>query len=437
MNRRICFGLAAGAVAAFYYLYRKYQRSASQQAFVEPSSFVTHEDSEEPTVVSVVENDIEDAPAIEVEVIPTVEIPPAVFDAEVEECEPIARCSQPSLHDDEVFARQLQFQWETANAAANDDVAPPAPVEFYEAVALPDEEVDEFDCDDDYDWKMEDHRFGDERDVCLNKVTRKAASGLKKFAGVQQKRETRKRSGDKKKEKSARDVAIDKVTLAFFDKLIRSNIVNRVNGMICVGKQSILVHADGCQDTDMTIPKECAIKVFKSSSNQYKRRDQYIEHDYRFRKGYKGKAYSWAEKEMHNLDRMHKAGIPCPAPITLMKHILVMSFLGRDGLPALKLADAAPGLSAEEIDAAYCQVVSSMYKLFNDCKLVHCDLSEYNILYFKDKCWIIDVSQAVEPCHPNANEYLLKDCVNVVNFFRRMGASNVSSSDELFNYIWG
>lgn len=33
--------------------------------------------------------------------------------------------------------------------------------------------------------------------------------------------------------------------------------------------------------------------------------------------------------------------------------------------------------------------------LFQDCKLVHADLSEYNMLYFDDKVYIIDVSQAV------------------------------------------
>jgi len=42
--------------------------------------------------------------------------------------------------------------------------------------------------------------------------------------------------------------------------------------------------------------------------------------------------------------------------------------------------------------------------------LVHADLSEYNILYYKHRCFFIDVSQSVEHDHPNALNFLRKDC---------------------------
>ena len=51
-----------------------------------------------------------------------------------------------------------------------------------------------------------------------------------------------------------------------------------------------------------------------------------------------------------------------------------------------------------------------MKKLYNKCGLVHSDLSEYNMLWFKDQVWVIDVSQAVDNTHPKALEFLHRDC---------------------------
>ena len=44
---------------------------------------------------------------------------------------------------------------------------------------------------------------------------------------------------------------------------------------------------------------------------------------------------------------------------------------------------------------------------------VHADLSEFNLLWFVNKVWVIDVSQSVMPTHPNALAFLLRDCYNV------------------------
>lgn len=39
----------------------------------------------------------------------------------------------------------------------------------------------------------------------------------------------------------------------------------------------------------------------------------------------------WAEKERKNLNRLKAAEIPCPDVILLHKHVLVISFLGKNG----------------------------------------------------------------------------------------------------------
>ena len=64
-----------------------------------------------------------------------------------------------------------------------------------------------------------------------------------------------------------------------------------------------------CSPEDRTVPPECAIKVFKTTLNEFKTRDRYIKDDYRFRDRFSKQnprkiIKLWAEKEMHNLRRL-------------------------------------------------------------------------------------------------------------------------------------
>jgi serine/threonine-protein kinase RIO1 len=68
---------------------------------------------------------------------------------------------------------------------------------------------------------------------------------------------------------------------------------------------------------------------------------------------------------------------------------------------------------------AYGQLVLLMRKLFHTCRLIHADLSEYNILYFQGKLFIIDVSQSVEHDHPHSMEFLKKDVENMTRYFQQ------------------
>jgi hypothetical protein len=51
---------------------------------------------------------------------------------------------------------------------------------------------------------------------------------------------------------------------------------------------------------------------------------------------------------------------------------------------------------------------------------VHGDFSEFNILYHKGHCYVIDVGQSVEHDHPSALEFLKRDCINVNRFFKKL-----------------
>ena len=167
--------------------------------------------------------------------------------------------------------------------------------------------------------------------------------------------------------------------------------------------------------------------------------------EYRFRRGYNRKnprkmVRLWAEKELRNLRRLRAAEISCPEPLEVRENVLVMGFLGdREGwcvqemyplgaqMSDLNACRASPRLKDAEINdqsvytSLYSELILNIRKLFHQCKLVHADLSEYNILYHEGHLFIIDVSQSVEHDHPSAFDFLRSDIKNVEDFFAKMG----------------
>ena len=148
----------------------------------------------------------------------------------------------------------------------------------------------------------------------------------------------------------------------------------------------------------------------------------------------------WADKERRNLARIHDAGIPSPMPVALRTHVFVMGLVGdRKGKPAPRLKDVRfDGLTADEEDAKwtdlYLEMLAYMRILYHTCRLVHADLSEYNVLYHQGRQWIIDVSQAVEHDHPRSLEFLRMDVKNVSDFYRSRNV-HVLSERKAFAFI--
>merc|ERR1711874_177696 len=131
---------------------------------------------------------------------------------------------------------------------------------------------------------------------------------------------------------------------------------------------------------------------------------------------------------MRNLTRLHNAGIPCPKPILLRSHVLLMDFIGTEGWAAPLLQEA--DISESKARELYWDLSLIIRKMYHHCKLVHGDLSEFNLLYHAGKVYVIDVSQSVEHDHPHALEFLRKDIRNVNEFFRKKNV-NVLTVKEL------
>ena len=237
------------------------------------------------------------------------------------------------------------------------------------------------------------------------------------------------RSKDKSDRATAEQVLDPRTRMILF-KLLNRKYISEINGCVSTGKEANVYFASSPEG-------DCAIKVYKTSILVFKDRDKYVTGEFRFRHGYarhnpRKMVRLWAEKEMRNLSRLHQNGIPCPKPIVLRSHVLVMQFLGEDGWPYPKLKDV--DLSESKAREAYLECVLIIRRLYHECKLIHADLSEYNILYCNESLYIIDVSQSVEHDHPQALEFLRKDCSNITAFFRKSGVC-VMRVKELFEFV--
>ena len=235
------------------------------------------------------------------------------------------------------------------------------------------------------------------------------------LAGAARKAEVTKARHKDKSDRATSEQVLDPRTRMILFKLLSRGSIREIHGCVSTGKEANVYYATG--------PGQgCAVKVYKTSILVFKDRDKYVTGEFRFRHGYARRnprkmVRVWAEKEMRNLSRLYNNGIPCPQPLLLKSHVLVMSFLGVDGWPSPKLKDSR--LSESKARELYYECVLHLRNMYQKCRLVHADLSEYNMLVHEGRLYIIDVSQSVEHDHPNALEFLRKDCDNVTEFFRR------------------
>ncbi|EKE42086.1 hypothetical protein ENUP19_0273G0013 [Entamoeba nuttalli] len=231
-------------------------------------------------------------------------------------------------------------------------------------------------------------------------------------------------------DRATNDQVLDHRTRVVLSKFIKNGIIKELHGTVSTGKEANVYHAFGQEF-------ELAVKIFKTSILIFKDRERYVTGDYRYRKGFcksnpRKMVKMWAEKEMRNLKRINTVGIPSPKVVIVKNNVLIMEFLGHDGCAAPRLKDA--GLNDDEKNEAYRQVVWMMHQLYHDCNMVHADLSEYNLLWWKNKVYVIDVGQSIELSHPQANDFLRMDCVNISTYFNKIGIHTLSPK-ELFYTI--
>lgn len=206
----------------------------------------------------------------------------------------------------------------------------------------------------------------------------------------------------------------DLPTLKVIAKMVDDGVLRSVKSHFAAGKESKLYIADTPEG------KHVAVKIYLTVSAEFKKRMQYITGDPRFsniKKDTRSFMAAWARKEFKNLRAAHDAGVRVPAPITVERNVLVMEFIGDDeGNVAIPLANG------EVTQADYDEAIRQITMLYRDAKLVHADLSEYNI--FKSpagELMLFDFGSAVDIRHPNSKQFLVRDIQNVNRFFAKRG----------------
>ena len=222
----------------------------------------------------------------------------------------------------------------------------------------------------------------------------------------------------------------DRLTLKGMNKLLSKGTIDKLHGVVKTGKEARVYYAT---DRD---ERELAIKIYYTHTAEFRKgMMQYIQGDPRFkkvRKDTRSMIYTWNQKEFSNLQLCEEAGVNSPRPIEFIRNILVMTFIGEDGIPAPLLRERAP----EDPQTFYEQVLDEMQLMWQKAGLAHGDLSEYNIMISDERPVIFDVSQAMLTIHPLAQVLVERDIQNVNYNFKRLGAE-IRDPGELKEWITG
>lgn len=217
------------------------------------------------------------------------------------------------------------------------------------------------------------------------------------------------------------DGVFDKSTLLTLYDLLKKNAISQVCSVVSTGKESKVFHGR-LDDQDI------AIKIYLVETSDFKNMGKYLQGDRRFTswKNRRHLVYNWAKKEFKNLSRLY-GKIRCPKPLYVKNNVLVMEFIGKDGIPAPRLRDCSPDNPRE-----YYTLIKKYMKDMYSAEIIHGDLSEYNILNANEPV-IIDLSMGVLLDHPLADEMLRRDVHNILAYFRGFGIKE--SEEDLLAFI--
>ncbi len=216
----------------------------------------------------------------------------------------------------------------------------------------------------------------------------------------------------------------DDATLMALYGLAKKGYIDAMGGSVSTGKEANIFHA---------ISKdygEVAVKIFMMSTANFNAMKEYILGDPRFmgiKHAKKDIILAWAKKEFKNLKRAKDAGVRVPEPYVVKRNILLMEFIGKDGVPMPQLKDVK--MTQDDTERIFNRIVEYMNMLYTGAELIHADLSEYNILVDMNDMSpvIIDMGQSVTTDHFNAETFLIRDVNNIARFFNKL---NVRINEE-------
>ena len=127
----------------------------------------------------------------------------------------------------------------------------------------------------------------------------------------------------------------------------------------------------------------------------------------------------WIAHEWDALVRLHAAGATVPPPVEALEDGFRMAFIGEVGRAAPRLAEVA--LDVATARRVWHELLDEVAR-FLAVDRVHGDLSAYNVLWWRERAVVIDLSQTVDVVtHPAAPELLARDMRSLGRYFARRG----------------
>ncbi len=128
---------------------------------------------------------------------------------------------------------------------------------------------------------------------------------------------------------------------------------------------------------------------------------------------------SWLMYEYTTLQRLYQAGAAVPKPVVASENAILMSYIGDDRMAAPLLSEVR--LDRGEMALLFDEVLRNIHLMLQH-KVVHGDLSAYNILYWEGEITLIDFPQVTDVL-TNRNAYVIlqRDVTRICEYFARQG----------------
>ncbi len=219
------------------------------------------------------------------------------------------------------------------------------------------------------------------------------------------------------------------LTLSYF---MNKKVIASLDYPIATGKEANVFRATSGEAYSDVAPY-LAVKIYRIETSNFIRMQEYLTGDNRFigvKNTRRNIIYSWTQKEFKNLGICEEAGVRAPKPYLFRKNVLVMEFLGEEGIPDSTLKQMGPTEPERECDT----ILGYIKKLYAR-GLVHADISEFNIMMHAGEPYLIDIGQGVLSSHPKAEEFLARDIYNVVDYFAHFGVKK--DKEEVLKWVRG
>lgn len=189
--------------------------------------------------------------------------------------------------------------------------------------------------------------------------------------------------------------------------LVKRGVVEALGSPLGLGKESDVYNAKGRKGTRIALKFH---RLGRISFRQTRRTRGYVAE--RSHTSWIYQARMAATREFAAIKRARRARVPVPRPIAQNRHLVAIGLVHGSELSKTSYLPHPANMLR--------RLLFGLRLLYCEARLVHGDLSEYNVLVTESGQFsLIDWPQSVARTDPQANSLLVRDISNIVNFFAK------------------